>query len=203
MAGITPPLLTTGRYTLVEPFTALPTVLYKCEALRTFDECQLSGLDVLNNIYILAGLSKAEFDRDKKAGNKIVTLTSATETPIYVPDSYIESFPNFDAVTYNHIVGSLDFGALPDFLSLANLQLEIAALASDIVGKEPKVTIHRAASSGVVTPAQHEAAEVARLAAITRRTTNRAENIKLQAQVLALQEQNQVLVDLLKANGIL
>lgn len=203
MAGITPPLLTTGRYTLVEPFTALPTVLYKCEALRTFDECQLSGLDVLNNIYILAGLSKAEFDRDKKAGNKIVTLTSATETPIYVPDSYIESFPNFDAVTYNHIVGSLDFGALPDYLNLANLQLEIAALASDIVGKEPKVTIHRAASTGVVTPAQHEAAEVARTAAITRRTTYRAENVKLQRQITSLTEQNQVLVDLLKQHGLL
>lgn len=203
MAGITPPLLTTGRYTLVEPFTALPTVLYKCEALRTFDECQLSGVDVLNNIYILAGLTKAEYDRDKKAGNKIVTLTSATETPIYVPDSYIESFPNFDAVTYQHIVGSLDFGALPDYLNLANLQLEMAALASDIVGKEPKVTIHRAASSGLVTPVQHEAAEVARLSAIKRRTTYRAENIKLKQQVTALEQQNQVLVDLLKANGIM
>jgi hypothetical protein len=203
MAGITPPLLTKGRYTLVEPFTALPTVLYTCSAIRTFDECLVGGVDVLNGIYILAGLTKTEYDRDYKAGKKIVTLMSDTEAPIYVPDSYIESFPNFDAVNYNHIVCSLDFGALPDFMSLANLQLELAGLASDVVGKEPVVKIHRAASSGIITPAEHEVAEVARLAAITRRTTYRAENIQLRAQVTTLTEQNEVLVNLLKANGIL
>lgn len=203
MAGITPPLLTRGRYTLVEPFTALPTVLYTCAALRTFDECLSAGVDVLNNIYVAAGLTKVEYDRDHKAGKKIVTLMSDTETPIYVPDSYIESFPNFDAVNYNHIVCSLDFGALPDFMSLANLQLELAGLASDVVGKEPTVKIHRAPSTGLITPQQHEVAEVARLAAITRRTTYRAENIKLRAQVTTLEEQNAVLVELLKANDIL
>lgn len=203
MAGITPPLLTRGRYTLIEPFTALPTVLYTCAAIRTYGECQASGLDVLNSIYVLAGLTKVEYDRDNKAGAKIVTLMSDTETPIYVPDTYIESFPNFDAVAYNHIVCSLDFGAVPDFLSLANLQLEMAALASDVVGKEPVVRIHRAASTGLITPEQHEISEVARLAAISRRTTYRAENVQLRAQVTTLQEQNQVLVDLLKEHDIL
>ncbi|MNQ14370.1 hypothetical protein D3C85_273190 [compost metagenome] len=203
MAGITPPLLTKGRYTLVEPFTALPTVIYTCAALRTFDECLAGGLDVLNAIYIHEGLTKTEYDRDYKAGKKIVTLMSDTETPIYVPDSYIESFPNFDAVNYNHVIGSFDLGALPDFLNLTNLQLEVAALVSDVVGKEPIVKIHRGASSGIISPAQHEVAEVARLAAISRRTTYRAENIKLRAQVTTLEEQNAVLVNLLKANGIL
>lgn len=203
MAGITPPLLTRGRYTLVAPFTALPTVLYTCAAVRTYGECQASGLDVLNSIYILAGLTKVEYDRDNKAGAKIVTLMSDTETPIYVPDTYIESFPNFDAVSYTHIVASLDFGALPDFLSLANLQLEMAALASDVVGKEPTVKIHRAASTGLITPAEHEVAEVARVAAISRRTTYRAENIQLRARITTLEEQNAVLVELLKEHNIL
>jgi hypothetical protein len=203
MAGITPPLLTKGRYTLVAPFVALPTVLYTCNAIRTFDECLVSGVDVLNGVYIAAGLTKVEYDRDYKAGKKIVTLMSDTETPIYVPDSYIESFPNFDAAPYSHIVCSLDFGALPDFLSLSNLQLEIAALASDVVGKEPVVKIHRAPSTGLVTPEQHEIAEVARQAAISRRTTYRAENIQLRTRITTLEEQNQILVDLLKANGIL
>lgn len=203
MAGITPPLLTKGRYTLVEPFTALPTVLYTCNAIRTFDECLVGDMDVLNGIYIHAGLTKVEYDRDYKAGRKIVTLMSDTETPIYVPDSYIESFPNFDAVPYNHIVCSLDFGALPDYLNLANLQLEIAGLASDVVGKEPVVRIHRAGSSGLITPTEHEVAEVARVAAISRRTTYRAENIQLRAQVTTLTEQNAVLVALLQENNIL
>lgn len=203
MAAINPPLGTEGRYTLVEPFTALATVLYNCDAIRTFVECQVSGLDVLNDIYIHAGLTKTEYDRDLKLGGCIITLLSKTEAPIYVPNTYIESFPNFDAVNYSHIVGSFDLGALPDFLNLANLQLEVAALVSDVVGKEPVVKIHRAASTGLITPAQHEVAEIARTAAITRRTTYRAENLKLQTQVTTLQEQNQVLVDLLKANGIL
>lgn len=203
MAGVTPPLLTRGRYTLVTPFTALPTTLYTCAAIRTMPECQIHGEDVLNDIYIKAGLTKADFDRDSKAGSKIVTLLSEDSVPIYVPDSYIESYPNYDAVPYSHTVLSIDLGALPDFVSLANLQLEISALTSDVVGKESKVTVHRGASTGLVTPEQHEVAEVARVAAIKRRTTYRAENVRLEREKAALIEQNQVLMDLLKANNLM
>ncbi|MNU63962.1 hypothetical protein D3C71_532280 [compost metagenome] len=203
MAGITPPLLTRGRYTLVQPFVALPTVLYTCAAIRTLLECQVAGEDILNEVYTKVGLTKAEYDRDFKAGTKIVTLLADDSTPIYVPDSYIESYPMYDQRKYTHTILSIDLGALPDFLNLANLQLEISALTSDVVGKESKVTVHRAASSGLITPEQHEVAEVARLAAITRRTTYRAEVLKLQREKTALIEQNQVLMDLLKANGIM
>lgn len=203
MAAITPPLLTRGRYTLVEPFTALPTTLYTCAAIRTIPECKIAGLDVLNTIYVQAGLTKAEFDRDTKAGSKIITLLADDQPPIYVPDSYIESYPNFDQQKYSHTVLSIDLGALPDYLNLANLQLEISALTSDVVGKESKVVVHRAASTGLITPEQHEVAEVARTAAIKRRTTYRAEVLKLQREKTALLEQNQVLMDLLKANGIM
>ncbi|MNZ75839.1 hypothetical protein D3C78_943270 [compost metagenome] len=203
MAGVTPPLLTRGRYTLVTPFTALPTTLYTCAAIRTMPECQIHGEDVLNDIYIKAGLTKADFDRDSKAGSKIVTLLSDDSVPIYVPDSYIESYPNFDAVPYSHTVLSIDLGALPDFVSLANLQLEISALTSDVVGKESKVTVHRGASTGLVTPEQHEVAEVARVAAIKRRTTYRAENVRLEREKAALLEQNRILMQLLKDNNLM
>ena len=203
MAGVTPPLLTRGRYTLVTPFTALPTTLYTCAAIRTMPECQIHGEDVLNDIYIKAGLTKADFDRDSKAGSKIVTLLSEDSVPIYVPDSYIESYPNYDAVPYSHTVLSIDLGALPDFVSLANLQLEISALTSDVVGKESKVTVHRGASTGLVTPEQHEVAEVARVAAIKRRTTYRAENVRLEREKAALLEQNRILMQLLKDNGLM
>lgn len=203
MAGVTPPLLTRGRYTLITPFTALPTTLYTCAAIRTMQECQIHGEDVLNDIYIKAGLTKADYDRDSKAGAKIVTLLSDEATPIYVPDSYIESYPNYDAVPYSHTVLSIDLGALPDYVSLANLQQEISALTSDVVGKESKVTVHRGASTGLVTPEQHEVAEVARVAAIKRRTTYRAENIRLENEKAALLSQNKVLMDLLQANGLM
>jgi hypothetical protein len=163
----------------------------------------VAGEDILNEVYTKAGLVKADYDRDFKAGTKIVTLLADDATPIYVPDSYIESYPMYDQRKYTHTILSIDLGALPDFLNLANLQLEISALTSDVVGKESKVTVHRAASSGLITPEQHEVAEVARLAAITRRTTYRAEVLKLQREKTALIEQNQVLMDLLKANGIM
>lgn len=203
MAGVTPPLLTKGRYTLITPFTALPTTLYTCAAIRTMQECQIHGEDVLNDIYIKAGLTKADYDRDSKAGAKIVTLLSDEATPIYVPDSYIESYPNYDAVPYSHTVLSIDLGALPDYVSLANLQLEISALTSDVVGKESKVTVHRGASTGLVTPVQHETAEVARVAAIKRRTTYRAENVRLTNENAALVEQNRILMKLLQDNGLM
>lgn len=203
MARVTPPLGTKGRYTLVEPFTALPTTLYNCEAARTFHECQVAGDDVLTDVYLSNNLTKADYDRDLKLGAQLITLLSDDSEAIYVPDTYIESYPNFDAVPYSHTVLSIDLGALPNYVNLANLQLEVSALTSDVVGKESKVTVHRGASTGLVTPVQHETAEVARTAAIKRRTTYRAENIRLTRENTALLEQNRILMQLLKDNGLM
>lgn len=203
MKKMTPPLLTKGRYTLIQPFTTDAAVLYTCASLRTFKECEVAGLDVLNEVYIENGLVASDYQRDYKAGALLVTLMSNTESPIFVPDTYIESYPNLGEVTYNHIILAISLGAIPDFLNLTFLQSQIQAITSDVIGITSEVKLVRADSFGVITPEEHEAMEVARLAAIRLRTTDRAKSIDLQRKCSRLEEQNLILVKLLQDNNII
>lgn len=203
MARMTPPLLTKGRYTLINPFVAEPTVLYTCTALRTFAECEVAGEDVLTDVYLAKGLTQAQYTRDLADGALLVTLMSETEPPIFVPDTYIESYPNLTDVIYNHVVLTASLASVPDFLNFDFLKAQIASVVSDVIGVEPEVKIVRAISSGVVTPEQHEAMEVGRLAAIRLRTTDRAKLIDLQNKVTRLEEQNRILVEILQQNNLL
>lgn len=203
MTRMTPPLLTKGRYTLVSPFVAEGTVLYTCTALRTFGECEVAGEDVLNDVYIKHNLTLADYNRDLSAGALLVTLMSETEPPIFVPDTYIESYPNLSDVTYNHIVLTASLGAVPDFLNFEFLKSQMSSLISDVIGLEPEVQIARAISTGIVTPEQHEAMEVGRQAAITLRTTDRAKAILLEQKCTRLEEQNRMLVELLQSHEII
>lgn len=203
MARMTPPLLTKGRYTLVDPFVAEGTVLYICTALRTFPECEIAGEDVLNDVYIKIGLTAKEYNRDLAAGALLVTLMSETHPPIFVPDTYIESYPNLSDVTYNHIVVTASLGSVPDFLNFEFLKAQVAGVISDVIGVAPNVQIARAISTGLVTPEQHEAMEVGRLAAIKTRTTDRANAIVLQNKCTRLEEQNRILMQLLQENEII
>lgn len=203
MTRMTPPLLTKGRYTLVSPFVAEGTVLYTCTALRTFAECEVAGEDVLTDVYLKHSLSQTEYNRDLSAGALLVTLMSETEPPIFVPDTYIESYPNLSDVTYNHIVLTASLGAVPDFLNFEFLKAQMRSLISDVIGLEPTVQIARAISSGIVTPEQHEAMEVGRVAAIKLRTTDRAKAIVLEQKCTRLEEQNKILVQLLQQHGII
>lgn len=203
MAKLTPPLLTKGRYTLISPFVAETTVLYTCTAIRTFSECRDSGINVLDTYYIPLGLGVGEYTRDLNAGANLITLYSEESVAIHVPDTYIESYPNLGQVNYNHVVLSVSLSSVPDFLDFSNLKLLMSSLVSDVTGVVPKVAIHKAASKGVITPEQHETIEVARVAAITHRTTDRAELLKANAKVTALETQNKILTKLLKDAGLL
>jgi len=203
MARMTPPLLTKGRYTLVSPFVAEGTVLYTCTALRTFAECEVAGEDVLTDVYLKYNLSQTEYNRDLAKGALLVTLMSETQPPIFVPDTYIESYPNLSDVTYNHIVLTASLGAVPDFLNLEFLKAQMRSLISDVIGLEPTVQVARAISSGIITPEQHEAMEVGRQSAIKLRTTDRANAIVLQKKCTRLEEQNKILVELLQQHNII
>lgn len=203
MKKLTPPLLTAGRYTLSTPFSTDGTVLYTCTALRTFAECEVAGLDVLDEIYIKNGLSASDYRRDVTAKALLVTLMSATEPPIFVPDTYIESYPNLSDVKYNHIILTVSLGAVPDFMNFTFLQNQMQALVSDVIGVEPEVKVMRGISSGAVTPTQHESMEIGRQAAIVVRTTDRANSIVLQRKLTRLEEQNKILVKLLQDNNII
>jgi len=182
MSRLTPPLNATGRFTVSTPFDTVvfETVAYQAVALRRFDDIVELGEDVYTKYYKPFGLSENVFRQDSRANVVIVSLMNPSGEITYVPDSYILRYPNQGDVKYNHVVLSVSLGILPDFLDLSFIKQQLASVASDTIGVVGAVKEHVAGTVGTVTPEQHELMEVARIARITNRKTDRAKALVAQ-----------------------
>ena len=198
----TPPLNRMGLYILRAPWSADAAQVYTCKALRTFDDCVKLGIDVFNTYYVPYSQTQEVYNEDKAAGATIVTLMSEKET-IYVPDSFIEHYPDMTAFTYQNVVLSIGMGAIPDYLDLTFLSSQLAGSVSDVLGVVPTVLTHVAPSAKSMTADQHEIAEAARTAAIRTRVTDRAKLLIAQGEVTALQLKVDALTKLCKDHNLL
>lgn len=170
----TPPLLARGIYQLKEPWNALGSKVYICYAVRSFKDLYELGKDVYSEFYKPKGLDRTVFENDHQENAAIVTLISEDNDVIYVPDTYILSFPDMGEVVYQRVIMSVDFGILPDYLSFDFTMQELAATGSDVIGKSPITSLHVAPISGAVTPDEHQTLESSRLANIATQDTDRA-----------------------------
>lgn len=189
MAIITPSMGAKGIYYLASPFPDITTKVYQCNAIRSFTDYLDLGQSAWDAVYNPNGLTEADFKSDQAAGAHIVTLTSDNGPTIQVPDTYITRYPDYEYVPYSNIVISAALGSVPDDMSLELLQQQVAGVISDTIGVTPIVRIHVVSSSGVVSMAQHELMEQARLASITNRMTDRARYLKVLAEKTALENQ--------------
>ncbi len=183
MARNTPPLHTKGIYSLRTPYSTLQDTLYECIAVRSFADFVNRGEDVFQKYYAPKGETEEKYRADLAEGAHIVTLASATSAMIFVPDTYIEKFPDLSGVPYKRIVAAVLIGPLPDSVDMEHLKAELALTASDITGVVSTADIYAAPYSGVMTADEHATHEAARQAAITNRTIDRAEVVRLQALV--------------------
>lgn len=186
MARVTPPMYAKGLFQLRDPFAATPTVQYTVSAIRTFEEIRAKGDDPLALVYLPRQLTAVEYQADVAAGAAVITLLSATEKPLYVPDTYILSYPNMGAVPYSWLVASASLGMLPDSYDTNLLAEKIKGVISDFIGVESTVNIGRAPTTSAVTDDEHVQLTAARQAAIKNRSTDYASVAQLQ-QVVASQ----------------
>lgn len=203
MANNIPPIGTKGVYALSSPWSADAGVLYTCSAIRKFIDLENLGVDVYTTYYQTSGLDRSVYEQDRRDGVVLITLTSDRFSPIYVPSSYIASFPDLSYRNYQHIVLSASIGPLPDYMDLTFAKQAMATALSDIIGIEPTVFESVAPMDGVVSPDTHEALEVSRQSAINNRETDYAKVIDLQSQVVALSQRNAILEQILRDNGLL
>lgn len=211
MPRLTPPLGSKGLYVLRAPWSVPADVIYVCQALRKLKDIFDLGEDPFALYYQPLGLLEADMLADMAAGAYIVTLSVDALDPtqvalnlsnVYVPDTYIEKYPEQNFVPYSHLVLSLSLGLLPDGLDLSSLKAQVANVCSDTIGVVPMVNEHVVPSSGGVTVTQHQAMETARLGLITIRDTDYA---RLQYQIannVLLQAQIQTLIQILDDNGL-
>lgn len=199
----TPPILTRGRYVLQQPWVANPGKLYTCQAIRSFKDLYEKNIDPYTQYYEPKGLGEGVFSDDVSANANIVTLISDNNDIIYVPDTYIASYPDMGDYEYSQMILSCSLGALPDYLDLTYLKSQVSQVASDVIGAEPEVLEHRGPSTGAVSASEHETLEAARLSAISQRETTYAQLQRAQTTIANQQQQIETLEQILIDNGLL
>lgn len=184
MARVTPSIGTSGIFDLRAPFITIEDVTYTVNGIRTYEDIYRLNIDVFKKYYQPVGLTESDLEADIAAGALMITLMAneigvelsptAPNTIIYVPDTYINSFPTGDDVPYNHVILSASLGALPAYLDLSDVVTDVTEIISAKIGVEApelKVNTNVAKLNGVMTTADHEDAEEARNIAITNRNT--------------------------------
>lgn len=182
-ASIIPPLNCRGLYTFNSPWVSDLTRVYVCTAIRRFSDLAAQGEDVFTLYYQPNGLTQTDYATDAALGAVIITLENDYSAPIYIPSTYIVSFPDMSAVSYNHVVVSISLGALYDGIALDFLTQQLAQDCTAVIGVTPTVLVNTAPLKSAVTPEEHQVIEAARNAAITNRTTDAQRIVSLQQQL--------------------
>lgn len=199
MPRVTPPLNSRGLFILRLPFAASATTVYHVSAQRLFDEIIASKLDPVKLIYEPVGLGDPEYQADIAAGAAIITLISDTGKTMYVPDTYIESYPDMGTVPHSWVVCGISCGMLPDIYDTTALTTAVKEAVSNYTGIQSTVTINRAPVTDAITQTQFVQNTMARNAAITNQSTTYADNLQYAAQVAALKDANAKLIEMVEA----
>ncbi|MAP20173.1 MAG: hypothetical protein CL582_04445 [Alteromonadaceae bacterium] len=204
---MTPTVGARGTYQVKTPFSVTDGKVYVCEAVRSFDDLYQKNIDVYSQYYEPKGISRETFTQDKEAKANIVTLViddpSQNREVIYIPDTYILSFPSLGGVRYNRVVLSVDFALLPESIDLDDVKVRLGTVGSEVLGKVPDVNLHLAPYSGNITESEHEALEASRLDNITYQDTDHAKYLKERQKNQELYERIKTLEKILIDNNLI
>lgn len=166
---VTPPVNTSGIYLTYHPFQVPDDVVYRCEAIRAFDELRAKGIDVYDEFYKPYGLSVNIYTEDANRGASIVTLVSAAEEFVYVPNTFIESYPGMSGIAYERKLLLLELGPLPSTMNVDYLLPEIKDLVirgTGVVNDRVSTEFTTITQSNNITHSEHLQLEASRRVAI-------------------------------------
>lgn len=188
--SLVPTINSSGIFTLTPPYNTLLTASasYTCLAIRALEDIIASGSDPYSQYYQPQSIGQDQYTADLSNGVCIVTLQSSSGSVVYVPSSYIASFPSSGGVAYTNLLLGVDLGAMPNYVDLTFLKQQIANLVKTTVGLTAvAITTVVVSPTTNISAADHALAEAARLANITNTKTPESQVIALTAQLQSLQ----------------
>jgi hypothetical protein len=188
MARLTPGLGIKGAFLLRPPFKTVADLEYTVTAQRSFAEIRARNGDPQKIVYDPVNLSAGAMQADIDEGAAIIVLATRTGELLYVPDTYIESYPYMGSIPYSHLIASASLGMIPDSQDVTQIQQVIASAISDYIGVEATVFITRGEISDSITEDRHVQLTISRQEAIKTRETDRAAALRLTAELLAANE---------------
>lgn len=158
---ITPPISAKGVFKIHKPFRIRDNKVYEVIAIREFSDLWAEHVDIFAMYYEPVGLTDKEYRRDAEIGAAIITL-KGEDGVVYIPDTYIESYPELGLADYQHVVLSVSLGPIARKQNLDGLMNDIAQLVSKHIGVKGKVQIHVAPLHDTLTQQQAKKLEQVR-----------------------------------------
>lgn len=200
---MTPPFGVTGLWRLKSPFVAKPAKQYTCSAIRSFTELRLMSIDVYDYCYKEKELPTSAYEEDLKAGASIVVLIGTDGERIYVPDTYIESYPDLNIGNFKRFILSCEVGVLPAETKLDHLATEIQSQVSKKLGRTVRVETYIGdINPESLNPTELKREENNRIANIQDRTTVHGKLYEANRRIGDMQGYIQVLEKRAKQNDI-
>ncbi len=188
MTKLTPPWLARGVFQLREPFKADVKTAYRVTAIRTFQEILSRHTDPMVLVYNPVGLGEEFYQKDQAAEANIITLASDKGEEIYVPDTYILSYPNMGDVEYAQLILAVSLGALPLSFPTDALEADIQDLVKNTIGVAPEVRIARSSILTSVTSDEHVQLTQARQGSLAARDDDATRVKVLESQLASANE---------------
>lgn len=186
MARKTPPMAVSGAFILREPFSVDTNSTHTVIALRTFAELVARNQDPLRLVYQPVGLGQTAYNEDKAEGALVVCLRDKTGNLVYVPDTYIDSFPNMGSVAYSRLIIGVSMGMWPDYRDIDDVLQAIRESVASKIGVTPELSVSRGIATDSVSEAQHAQLTAARQNSVEENETDTAKIIRLSDEIIRL-----------------
>lgn len=206
-----PTIYTAGKFVLKKPFLTRDDVTYSVSALREFSDLYIKGVDVYSEYYKPYGLidgavvngATFNFTAEAKFNPVIVTLEGSDDTVIYVPSTYIESYPISGDIAYSRLILSADLGALPDTVPLDSILQDVQELVQAKFGVKPEVKVSRGYTSRQPTQDEHVVLEQSRIGSIATTDNHFTQSQALKDRCEFLDAQVKTLTRILADNNLI
>jgi hypothetical protein len=170
-----PSMNAAGRFEAAAPFDQIvnQSTYYTVEATRTIHEMEGAKLDLYSLVFAPVGVTAEDFPtvlkRAKDSGAIICALLDRNGLPVYVPTTYLTSFPLVDGVSYERMCMIADLGPVPPSMALAMQQVldHTKQYITATLGVTSTVRLGTIPTVGYVSQSQADAYENTRKGLIT------------------------------------
>lgn len=138
---VTPTINSKGLFSVQSPFRVNPKKIYEVVAIRELEDLYNDHIDIYQYYYKPFKIDEETCKKDIKNNVAIITL-KGEDGLLFIPDTYIISYPDLGTADYRAFVVSIDLGMLNKNFSFEGLKEDIAELVSLELGIKPKVSIH-------------------------------------------------------------
>jgi hypothetical protein len=159
-----PDIGASGIFVLQEPYSALlkPNTTYTVQAVRRLKDVIAEGENPFEIYYDPYNVPRSSYELDILNEVCVVSLQSGSGEWVYVPTSFIISFPIMNGVKYTAMMIGISLGAIPDTMNLSAFKTKVFNMVRDTFGITTVIKEIAVSAPVVLSKEQSDLVETAR-----------------------------------------